>query len=89
MLGASFDSPGDNKAFADAEKFPFRLLSDADRSVGTAYEVVREPDDPYASMPQRIAYLVDPEGVIMQSYLVKDTAGFAARVLDDLAQLRS
>lgn len=89
MLGASFDSPGDNKAFADAEKFPFRLLSDADRSVGTAHEVVREPDDPYASMPQRIAYLVDPEGVIMQSYLVKDTAGFAARVLDDLAQLRS
>ena len=34
IVGASFDTPADNKQFADAEGFPYRLLSDHDRSVG-------------------------------------------------------
>ena len=39
IVGASFDTPADNKQFADAEGFPYRLLSDRDRSVGQAYGV--------------------------------------------------
>ena len=89
MLGASFDTPADNKAFAEAQRFPFRLLSDPGRAAGAAFEVLREPDDPYAAMPQRIAYLIDPEGVIRQSYLVKDVKGFAGQIIDDLALLKS
>ena len=45
MLGASFDTPEENKAFADAQSFEFRLLSDVDRAVGAAYEATRPPDD--------------------------------------------
>ena len=89
MLGASFDTPAENLAFADDQNFGFRLLSDVDRSVGTAYEVVRPADDPYPDFPLRVAYLIDPEGVIRRSYLVKDVAGFAGQVLDDLEQERA
>jgi peroxiredoxin Q/BCP len=89
VLGASFDTPEENKAFAETESFGFRLLSDADRSVGTAYGAVRPPDDPYAAMPKRVSFLIDPEGVIRRTYDVKDTAAHADEVLADLATLRS
>ena len=89
MLGASFDAPEENKAFADAESFGFRLLSDADRTVGTAYGVTRPPDDQYASMPKRVSFLIDPDGVIRRTYEVKDTAAHADAVLADLDELRS
>lgn len=89
VLGASFDTPADNKAFADAEGFPFQLLSDTDRSVGATYEVIRPADDEYADYPMRLAYLIDPEGTIRRSYDVTDVNGFADVVLADLAALRS
>lgn len=89
MLGASFDTPEDNKAFADTESFGFRLLSDVDRAVGTAYGAVRPPDDQYAAMPKRVSFLIDPDGIIRRTYEVKDTAAHADEVLADLATLRS
>ena len=89
VLGASFDTPGENKAFCDAEGFPFRLLSDTDREVGRRYEVVRAPGEEYADYAKRIAYLIDPEGVIAKSYEVTDVAGFAGQVLADLEALRA
>ena len=88
MLGASFDSPADNKAFAQAQLFTFPLLSDVDRSVGAAYKVVRPPDSTYADYPERISYLIDPTGTITKGYLVTDVAGHAGDVLADLAELQ-
>jgi peroxiredoxin Q/BCP len=89
VLGASFDTPEENLAFADDQRFGFRLLSDVDRSIGTAYEVLRAPDAPYPDYPLRIAYLIDPQGTIRNSYEVKDVAGFASEVLADLEAERS
>lgn len=89
VLGASFDTPEENKAFADEERFGFRLLCDTTREVGTRYEVARPAGDKNAEYPQRIAYLIDPEGVIRRSYAVSDVEGFASLVLDDLAGLRA
>jgi len=89
VLGASFDTPEENKAFADAQSFDYRLLSDVDKAVGTQYEVVREPDDKLADFAQRIAYLIDPDGVIRRSYSVTDVNTFAADVLGDLERLRT
>ena len=89
MLGASFDTPAENLAFADAQSFGFRLLSDVDRTVGAVYEVVRPANAPYPDFPLRIAYLIDPEGVIRKAYEVTDTAGFAADVLTDLASYQA
>ena len=57
--------------------------------MGTAYGAARSADDPYASMPRRISYLIDPEGVIQRAYEVTDKAGHAGEVLSDLATLRA
>ena len=89
MLGASFDTVEENRAFAEAESFGFRLLSDVDRTVGRAYAAARPDDDPLASLPKRVSYLIDPEGVIRRVYVVNDTAGHAAEVLADLEKLRT
>jgi peroxiredoxin Q/BCP len=88
VLGASFDTPEENKAFADAQGFGYRLLSDVDRAVGTRYEVARDPGEQFAEFAQRIAYLIDPDGVIRKAYAVTDVNGFAAEVLADLDALR-
>ena len=88
VLGASFDTPAENKAFADDQGFEYQLLSDVDRSVGTAYEVVRPAGDQYEAMPMRVSYLIDPEGVIRRAYSVTDVAGHADAVLADVAGLQ-
>lgn len=84
MLGISFDAPADNAAFRQRYGFPFRLLSDVDREVGAAYEVLRAADHPFAAYPRRISYLIDPEGTIVRAYEVSDPAGHATAVLADL-----
>ncbi len=88
MLGASFDTPKENKVFRDAQDFLYPLLSDSDRVVGTAYEVVRPSDHKYADYPERISYLIDPTGKIAKTYDVTDVGGHAAAVLDDLEKLQ-
>lgn len=89
ILGASFDTPEENLAFADAQEFSYRLLSDTDHSVGTAYEVTREPGEKYADYPRRLSYLIDPEGVIARAYDVTDVGGHAEQVLRDLVALQA
>lgn len=84
MLGISFDTPADNKAFRDKFSFPFSLLSDPDKIVGASYEVLRPADDKFADYAQRHSYLIDPEGTIVKAYEVADPSGHAAEVLVDL-----
>jgi peroxiredoxin len=55
--------------------------------VGDAYQVRRPPDDRSAALPRRTTYLIDPEGRIVRSYLVKDVAGHPEEVLADLRRL--
>ncbi len=88
MLGASFDTPEDNRVFAQAEHFGFRLLSDVDKRVGELYQVTRPAADERAGFALRVAYLMDPEGIIRKAYEVTDTSGFAQQVLDDLQVLQ-
>jgi thioredoxin-dependent peroxiredoxin len=85
VLGISYDTPADNKAFRDKHDFPFRLLSDTDHAVTTRYEATRDPDDPFAAFPRRVSYLIDPDGAIVRTYEVTDPAGHATEVLADLA----
>lgn len=63
-------------------------MSDVDRAVGTQYEATREPEHKYASFALRVAYLIDPDGVIQRAYDVTDVAGFADEVLADLEVLQ-
>lgn len=84
ILGASFDTPAENRAFAEAQKFPFRLLSDADHSVAVAYGVARDPNDKFADYPRRYSYLIGPDGLIHRSYDVTDVAEHADVVIADV-----
>lgn len=88
VLGASFDTPEENRRFAEDQRFGFQLLSDVDRTVGTDYEVARPAGDQYAAFPDRVSYLIDPDGVIRRAYRVSDVQGHADEVLADLAVLR-
>jgi peroxiredoxin Q/BCP len=88
VLGASFDTPEENKTFAEDQAFNFRLLSDVDRETGLRYEVARPAGDQYERFPIRISYLIDPDGVIRHAYAVTDVAGHADEVLRDLSALQ-
>ena len=88
ILGASYDTPADNLAFAQAQRFPFRLLSDTDSSVAAAYEVTRDATDKFAGFPRRYSYLIDPDGMIAQAYDVTDVAHHADQVIADVARRR-
>jgi thioredoxin-dependent peroxiredoxin len=87
VLGISFDSPADNKAFREKFDFPFRLLSDDDEQVGVAYGT-RDAGTDKVHFAKRHAYLVDPDGVVRKAYDVKDVNAFAGEVLADLSNLR-
>ena len=43
VLGISFDTVDENRAFAEKFEFPYRLLCDVDRSVGIAYGAADGP----------------------------------------------
>lgn len=65
MIGCSFDQPEANRRFADAMNFPFSLVSDTDRHIGMLYGAARSPGDEFA---RRIAYLIGPDGQILQAH---------------------
>lgn len=87
ILGISFDTPEENRAFREKFDFPYRLLADHDEQVGVAYGV-RDPGTDKVNFAKRISYLIDPEGVIRRVYEVSDTAAHAATVLADLHELQ-
>lgn len=84
ILGASYDTPAENLAFAQAQQFPFRLLSDTDHAVAAAYDATRDADDKFAGFPRRYSYLIDPDGMIARAYDVTDVAHHADQVIADV-----
>ena len=48
MLGISFDSAEENRAFAEKHALPFPLLCDTTREVGLAYLACDRADEAYA-----------------------------------------
>lgn len=89
MLGASFDTVEEQKAFAEAQEFPYRLLSDTSREVGRSFDAEREEGEDYYEMglPRRISYLIDPEGTIVKNYDLagQDLSAHAGQILADIA----
>ena len=85
MLGVSYDSPEKNRKFAEKNDLPFRLLSDSDhelaKSVGASRALI-----PFA---KRVSYLVDGDGIILQTYPDVDPKKHAAEVIEDYRKLIS
>jgi peroxiredoxin Q/BCP len=86
----SFDTVEENKAFADAEAFPYRLLSDPEKVAGAAFDTIRAEGEPYAQfgVARRLSYLIDPDRVIRRAYEVADVNAHAEEVLGDLRSLK-
>ena len=59
----SYDTPEDNAAFVEKYRFPYRLLSDSDRSMARAYGAFNESSPDY---PSRNTYVVGPDGKVEQ-----------------------
>ena len=89
MVGVSFDTPEDNRGFAEQESFPFPLLSDVERVAGQAYETLRHPDEPSPEYAKRRTYLIDPDGIVRKAYRVTDIPAHSDQVLADLAALQN
>jgi peroxiredoxin Q/BCP len=65
ILGASFDTEKENKAFAEKFSYPFPLLCDTKREIGMAYGAC---DDAKAGYAKRITYVIGADGRIAQVY---------------------
>ena len=91
VWGISFNTVDKNDAFSCDFDLAFPLLSDADKAVGTAYEVLREPDAPFADKPLRITYIIDPEGTITFAELVPNDSlpEYGARALSQLKEAKA
>jgi peroxiredoxin Q/BCP len=87
LVGASFDRPEDNAAFARKYGYGGIILSDVDRSVGERYETARAPAEPSPEFAKRRTFLIDPNGVLRRAYRVKDIEAHPGEVLDDLRSL--
>lgn len=85
MVGASFDTVEEQREFADAEGFPYLLISDPDRTIGRAYQAERGEGADYH---RRITYLIDPDGMIVETYDMdgRDLNAHAAEVLTAIAE---
>ena len=79
ILGISFDSREDNKAFADKYQFQFPLLCDTTRSVGIAYGAA---EDAKSATARRIGVIIDPDGKVKQVDDPVTAKGYAARTLE-------
>ena len=88
LLAISGDSPACHAAFADANKFPFPLLSDLHRGAIRAYGVL----DGDRNVAWRSTFVIDRDGVLRwgqagERQMVRDGAEIL-RILDLVARLR-
>jgi peroxiredoxin Q/BCP len=75
ILGASFDTVADNKAFAANAGLPFPLLCDTNHVLGQAYGAGN------AGFASRITYIIDEHGIITHAFSRVNTSTHAREVL--------
>jgi peroxiredoxin Q/BCP len=78
VLGISFDTVEENRAFAEKFGYDYPLLCDTERTVGLAYGACKSAKDRYAA---RLTYVIGPEGKIEQAIDTKDPGGQAQALL--------
>ena len=88
LLAISADSPFSHAAYARAQGFPFPLLSDIQRDVIRAYDVL----DGERNVAWRSTFVIDRDGVLRwgqqgDRHMVRDGRE-VLRVLDRVASLR-
>ncbi len=74
----SFDTPQENRAFAEKFGFNFPLLCDVDRKMGVAYGAA---ENAQSSNAQRIGVVVGPDGRIAEWVPKADPSTYPQDVL--------
>jgi peroxiredoxin Q/BCP len=81
ILGASFDSVEENRAFAEKFDFPYSLLCDTDKSLAIAYGAA---GDTSAGYPNRISYVIGEDGAVLLAYAKVKPKKHLDQILGDL-----
>lgn len=86
VLGVSRDSIKSHQNFCEKQGFRFDLVSDADEALCKLFGVIKEKNMYGRKVLgiERSTFLVDPEGVIRQSWRAVKVPGHAQAVLDAL-----
>lgn len=86
VVGVSVDTAESHKDFCAKEGLSFRLLSDTDARVSTAYNSVM--DYKGAKLSARNTFLIDPQGKLVRVFEKVKPAGHSEEVLAALDELR-
>jgi peroxiredoxin Q/BCP len=80
ILGVSFDTPAENRAFAEKFHFNFPLICDTDRAIGTTYGANADP----GKGAQRVGVVIGPDGKIKEWQARVDARAWPAAVVGTL-----
>jgi peroxiredoxin Q/BCP len=86
VLGISPDSPKTQSSFKKKYDLPFTLLSDPDKKVAKAFDVLKEKNM-YGKKVlgiERTTFLIDPEGRVAHVFPNVKAEGHAEEVLAEL-----
>jgi peroxiredoxin Q/BCP len=81
VLGVSFDTPAENRAFAEKFSFNFPLLCDTDRKLGLAYGAA---DTPASTNAQRVGVVIGPDGKVKEWLPKVDARSYPQEVVKRL-----
>ncbi len=81
VVGVSFDSVEDNRAFAEKFDFPYPLLCDTEKKIGVPYGAGEAGKGGYA---KRISYVIDEDGKVLLAYPKVDPGTHLETILADL-----
>jgi peroxiredoxin Q/BCP len=88
VLGISPDSPKAQKSFKEKYDLPFTLLSDPDKKVAEAFDVIKEKNMYGKKVMgiERTTFLIDPEGRVAHVFPKVKAEGHAEEVVAVLKQ---
>ena len=91
VIGVSRDSLKSHQNFCAKQGFKFELASDTDETLCHAFGVIKEKNMYGRKVLgiERSTFLIDPDGVIRQSWRPVKVAGHAQAVLDALKAART
>ncbi len=86
VVGVSVDTADSHKQFCSKEGLKFRLLSDPDAKVSTAYNSVMDYQG--VKLSARNTFLINPKGKLVKVFPAVKPAGHSAEVLAALRKLQ-
>jgi peroxiredoxin Q/BCP len=86
ILGVGMDDPDSHARFCSAQGLSFRLLSDTEGVVSTAYGSIKGAGN--SRFSERNTFVIDPEGTIQRVYLGVNPSTHSDAVLGDLARFQ-